>query len=187
MGRPPSQFPDRGGGLERSMAGQRTESGVEASARRGLFLARGGEQRPVHDVWQAAGRSSAGMRCRHGQDALGTRDSHDILQRRCQGYGQRTVFHTADRRRPHVHHRCRGPLAMHREEVRQAALDAAALAGVQGHAPDVRLFVQPDRVSRHRDCPGRRTGQGGDGIHGSTTAASPGRATISAMPTLRRC
>ena len=78
--------------------------------------------------------------------------------------GNGPVLDAAHRRRSRLHDRRRRTAAVLRQEDRQGAVDAAALGRPSRLASDVRLRVEPDRVSRHRDRAGRRPRQGGDGV-----------------------
>ena len=89
-------------------------------------------------------------------DAVGTRHADDVSRAMRRRDGQRPVRDAAHRRRSPVHGRRRRPAAVPRQEDRQAALDAAALDDHHGLAADVRLRVEPDRVSRHGHRAGRR-------------------------------
>ena len=61
------------------------------------------------------------------------------------------------------------------KKIGQGALDAAALGGPRRLAADVRLCLQPDRVSRHGHRAGRRTRARRSWRFSRRTARSPGR------------
>ena len=124
---------------------------------------------------------------RHRPDPVGARDADDVRQRRRARDGQRSVLHAVDRRRSRIYNRRGRAAAMFRQEIRQAALDAAAVDRTSRLAADVRLRVEPDRLSRHRCRAGRRPRQSGDGLPAGRRQGGMERATTSATSIRRRC
>ena len=80
MGRPESQFSDGGDGPEGHVARIRTARGVEARARRRLLGAVRREQRPLHDVRQAARGGRARGQRRDRCDACGSTPQPCLLR-----------------------------------------------------------------------------------------------------------
>ena len=163
MGGTEAQFSDRRHRHQGRLAGHRPARGLEARSRRGLFGAGGREQRALRHVWQERSGGRLRRECRDRPDALGTRHADDLPER-CAGAGERPVLVAADRRGPSVHDRRGRPAAGARQEIRQAAVDPAAVERPPRHAVDVRLLVEPDRVPRFGHRAGRRQRPGAHGV-----------------------
>ena len=80
VGRPQPQLPDRGQRPERHLAGERPAGGLEAAARRGLFVAGRRGRRALHDVRQARRRSRARRQRRDRRRPSGNRPTPMTFQ-----------------------------------------------------------------------------------------------------------
>ena len=132
-GGPHRNFQTEATRLERHLAGGRAARGLEAAARRRLFVAGRRGRRALHDVRQArARRSCSPPTPRPAQTLWEHVGADDVPERRGAGDGQRPVLDAAHRRRPAVHDRRRRPPAVPRQEV------PASCSGRSSSGPTIR-------------------------------------------------
>ena len=152
-------------GHQGHVAGGRTARGLEARAGRGVFVAR--RRRTACSTRCTASRGEEVVLAANAETGQ-TLWEHatpmtfvsDARARWATG-PYSTPLIVGDRR---VHDRRGRTAAVLRQEDRQGAVDAGAVDRTSRLAADVRLRVEPDRVSRTGDRAGRRPRQGGDGV-----------------------